>query len=156
MLTLAGEEGDGAILNYVTPDDVRRVAPIVKQFGAEKEIAGRIYVCPTRDADAVREVARRSIAPYFAVPTYRKHQEWLGHGDWFEKMWACMAEGDYKAARAAISDETVDRYYIHGPGEYCRERIQELVEAGLETPILGFVEQCMDPREAVRLVAPGA
>jgi probable F420-dependent oxidoreductase len=154
MLSLAGREADGVILNYVTPEDLPQVLPHVTQHGAGKEIACRIYVCPTRDAEAVRRVARASIAAYLWVPTYRAHQEWLGHAERFEGMWERMAAGDYKGARAALSDETVDRLYIHGPAEYCRERIAAYHEAGVDTPILGLVEEAMDPREAARLLAP--
>ena len=154
MLSLAGREAHGAILNYVTPEDLAKVLPHVKQHGADKEIACRIYVCPTRDAEAVRKIARTSIAAYLSVPTYRAHQEWLGNARWYEAMWERMAAGDYKGARAALSDEAVDRLYIHGPAESCRERIAAYHEAGVDTPILGLVEEVMDPREASRLLAP--
>ena len=124
------------------------------RHGAGKEIACRIYVCPTRDAEAVRRIARASIAAYLSVPTYRAHQEWLGNAPRFEAMWERMADGDYKGARAALSDETVDRLYVHGPAEYCRERIAAYHEAGGGTPIIGLVEEAQDPREAARLLAP--
>ncbi len=154
MLALAGREADGAILNYVTPDEVKRVIPLVKEHGADKEIAARIYVCPTKDPTIVRKVARASLAPYLAVPTYRAHQEWLGNGALFAASWERMAAGDLRGARAALSDEAVDRFYIHGPAEHCRERIAAYHEAGVDTPILGLVEDAMDPREAARLLAP--
>jgi probable F420-dependent oxidoreductase len=154
MLALAGREADGVILNYVTPEDLSQVLPHVKRHGAGKEIACRIYVCPTRDAEAVRRIARASIAAYLSVPTYRAHQEWLGHTGRFAAMWERMAAGDYKGARAALSDETVDRLYVHGPAEYCRERIAAYHAAGVDTPIIGLVEEALDPYEAARLLAP--
>lgn len=154
MLGLAGREADGAILNYVTPDDLPQVVPLVKKHGAEKEIAGRIYACPTRDAEKVRAIARYSIAAYLNVPTYRRHQEWLGNEHWYAAMWKCFDAGDIKGARAALSDEACDRIYIHGSPDTCRARIREYVDAGLETPIIGLVEEAMDPREAARLLAP--
>jgi probable F420-dependent oxidoreductase len=154
MLELAGREADGAILNYVAPEDVPKVVPHVRKFGETKEIAARIYVCPTRDAERVRAVARASIAAYFVVPTYRAHQEWLGNAPLFEAMWERAAAGDWKGARAALSDEAVDRYYIHGPAEYCRERIAAYHAAGVDTPIVGLVEEALDPFEAARLLAP--
>jgi probable F420-dependent oxidoreductase len=154
MLALAGREADGVILNYVTPEDLPQVLPHVKQYGADKEIACRIYVCPTRDPEAVRRIARASIAAYLSVPTYRAHQEWLGNARFFEAMWERMAAGDYKGARAALSDEAVDRLYIHGPAEQCRERIAAYQAAGVDTPIVGLVEEAMDPLEAARLLAP--
>lgn len=154
MLALAGREGDGAILNFVTPDEAARCAPLVRQFGAQKEIAARIFVCPTRDAEAVRRIARFSLAVYLAAPAYRAQQEWLGNAHLLKPSWDRLAAGDFKGARAALPDEVVDRYYIHGPAEYCRERIAAYHAAGVDTPIIGLIETGMDPREAARLLAP--
>lgn len=159
MLRLAGRESDGVILNYVGPEDLPRITRIVREAAAaagrpEPEITVRLYVCPTTDAERVRAIARRSIAAYFNVPTYRAHQEWLGHGDLFAPMWERWAAGDRKGALAAISDALVDRLYIHGPPEACRERIEAYREGGVATPILALVEEAMDPREAVRRLAP--
>src|SRR5574338_50791 len=153
MLELAGREGDGVILNYVTPEDLARVIPHVRRGGEAKEIAARIYVCPTRDAERVRAVARAAIAGYFNVPTYRAHQEWLGRGPLLAAMWERWAAGDRKGALAALPDAVCDAFYIHGPAEHCRDRIEAYRAAGLDTPIGGRVEEAMDPREAARLLA---
>ena len=50
MLRLAGREGDGAIINWLSADDVATVAPIVHEAGggADKEIVARIFVAPDR------------------------------------------------------------------------------------------------------------
>jgi len=154
MLEMAGREADGAILNYVTPEDVAKSAPFVRKFGDGREIAARLYVCPNGDAEKVRAVARWSLAPYLSVPTYRLHQEWLGNERYYEGMWKRWGEGDIKGARAALSDEACDRLYIHGSPDECRARIQEYFDAGLDTAILGLVEEALDPREQVRLLAP--
>jgi probable F420-dependent oxidoreductase len=154
MLELAGRVGDGVILNYVTPEDLPKVISHVKKYGEDKEIAARIYVCPTTDAERVRAVGRMSIAAYFNVPTYRMHQEWLGRGALLAPMWEAWSKGDRRGALAALPDEVVDAFYIHGSAEQCRERIDAYRAAGLDTPILGLVEEAMDPREAARLLAP--
>src|SRR4051794_16639815 len=52
MLRLAGEEGDGAIVNWLSADDVARVAPHV----GDKEIVARVFVVPSDDFDEVRAV----------------------------------------------------------------------------------------------------
>src|SRR6478736_8532658 len=61
MLRLAGREGDGAIINWLSAEDVKTVAPHV---GAGKEIAARIFVLPTTGRDTVRAIGRRMIAEY--------------------------------------------------------------------------------------------
>ena len=57
MLRLAGREGDGAIINWLSADDVAKVAPIVtgarRPSGAPKEIVARIFVAPSTDREAV-------------------------------------------------------------------------------------------------------
>jgi probable F420-dependent oxidoreductase len=59
MLRLAGREADGAIVNWLSAEDVKTVAPIV---GEGKEVAARIFVLPTTDRDTVRAIGRRMIA----------------------------------------------------------------------------------------------
>src|SRR5262249_896134 len=44
MLKLAGREGDGAIINWLSADDVAKVVPHV---GPDKEIVARIFVFPS-------------------------------------------------------------------------------------------------------------
>ncbi len=56
MLRLAAREADGAIINWLSADDVRAVAGVVDAAagGEDKEIVCRIFVCPSEDADTVR------------------------------------------------------------------------------------------------------
>ena len=56
MLRLAGREADGAVVNWLSAEDVRRVAP---EVGEGKQVIARIFVCPSEDADAVRARAAR-------------------------------------------------------------------------------------------------
>src|SRR5215212_9000337 len=61
MLRLAGREGDGAIINWLSADDVRTVAAVVRAEQPDAEIVARIFVCPSADAETVRDGARRAI-----------------------------------------------------------------------------------------------
>src|SRR5438093_8214800 len=67
MLRLAGRESDGAIVNWLSADDVKQVAP---EVGEGKEIVARIFVCPSEDAETVRRYGRMAIAAYLNVPVY--------------------------------------------------------------------------------------
>ena len=93
MLRLAGREGDGAIINWLSADDVAKVAPIVHRAaeaapsvaraarsGAPKEIVARIFVAPSTDREAVHRAARFMTAAYLNVPVYAAFHEWLGRG----------------------------------------------------------------------------
>jgi probable F420-dependent oxidoreductase len=156
MLRLAGREGDGAVINWLSPEDVRTVAPYVHEGGPGKRIVARIYVAPSGDPEEARAVARRAIAGYLTVPVYRAFQEWLGRGEQLAAMWRAWEAGDRKAALAAIPDEVVDALVVHGTPRACRERVGRYVEAGVTTPLLALLPAGGDVREVVRGLAPAA
>src|SRR5579875_3506958 len=133
MLRLAGKEADGAIVNWLSPDDVGTVTKFVHEGGDDKEVAARIFVAPTEDAETARGVARFAIAAYLTVPVYRKFHEWLGRKDVMQPMQDAWAAGDRSGALAAIPDSLVDELVVHGPADKCRERIQEYVANGVTT-----------------------
>jgi probable F420-dependent oxidoreductase len=159
MLRLAGREGDGAIINWLSADDVATVAPIVQDAGggAAKEVVARIFVCPSTDAEAVRATGRMMIAAYLNVPVYRAFHEWLGRGDRLQPMWDAWEAGDRKAALAAIPDSVVDELLVHGSPEACREHIGRYVAQGVTTPALMVIPAGgVDPVQAVEALAPSA
>src|SRR5947209_15367762 len=102
MLRLAGREGDGAIVNWLSADDVTQVVPHVHAGGDGKEVVARIFVAPTTDTDAVRAMGRFAIAAYLNVPVYAEFHRWVGRGERLQPMWDLWAAGDRKAALAAI------------------------------------------------------
>lgn len=153
MLRLAGRIGDGAILNWLSAEDVKTVAPIVHSQGEGKEIVARLFVIPTTDRAKARAIGRHAIAAYLTVPVYAAFHEWLGRSDQLEGLWKHWKAGDRKAALEAIPDEIVDQIVIHGsPGE-CREHVERYREAGVTTPALAIMH-ADDLRQAVRDLAP--
>ncbi len=176
MLRLAGREGDGAILNWLSADDVKTVAPIVHAAAApagrskrpqaarseakpsevrkDVEIVARIFVCPNPDTDKVRAMARFAVNAYLNVPVYAAFHEWLGREGLLGAMWQKWREGDRKGAAAAIPDEVVDELIVHGPPEKCREHIQRYVANGVTTPVLALLPLGIDARQASRDLAP--
>ncbi|MGI8793190.1 MAG: LLM class F420-dependent oxidoreductase [Acidimicrobiales bacterium] len=152
MLRMAGREADGAIINWLSADDVKQVAP---EVGEGKEIVARIFVCPSEDADTVRSMGRFAIAAYLNVPVYAAFHEWLGRSDQLGPMWEAWKAGDRKAATAAIPDEVVDALIVHGSPEACREHVGRYVENGVTTPVLALMPFGVDSRDAVRMLAPG-
>jgi probable F420-dependent oxidoreductase len=152
MLRLAGREADGAIINWLSPDDVRTVAPYVHEGGEGKEVIARIFVLLTEDAAMARGIGRGMIAAYLNVPVYAAFHEWLGR-DELQPMWKAWKDGDRKAARDAIPDSVVDDLIVHGSPEQCRETIGRYVENGVTTPA-PMVISFGDPQEAYRALAP--
>lgn len=156
MLRLAGREGDGAIINWLSADDVATVAPIVREAGGDtpKEIVARIFVAPTTDREAVLAGARYVIAAYLTVPVYAAFHEWLGRGDRLSEMWRLWREGDRKGALAAIPESVVDELVISGSPEACCEGIERYVENGVTTPVIAVLPFGVDTPTAVRELAP--
>ena len=157
MLRLAGREGDGAIINWLSDEDVKTVAPIVQEAapdGAEREIVARIFCAPVDDPETVYPAAKFAIAAYMNVPVYRKFHEWMGRSDVFQGMWDKWSEGDRKGAVEAIPDSVVDELIVHGPPEACREKIQRYIANGVTTPALAPLPFGYDMAQAVRDLAP--
>src|SRR5947207_1336236 len=120
MLRLAGREGDGAIINWLSADDVRTVVPHV---GEGKEIVARLFVLPSEDRDVVRMVGRRAIAQYLNVGVYAAFHEWLGRGEMLKDMWAHWEAGERDKATEAISDELIDDLIVWGGPDQIREHV---------------------------------
>ena len=160
MLRLAAREADGAIINWLSADDVARVASVVNESsdGIPKEIVARIFVCPSENAEVVRAAARFAIAAYLNVPVYAAFHAWLGRGDELQGMWTAWKEGDRKAALAAIPDSVVDDLIVHGSPAQCRDRIRRYFDNGVTTSSLAIMP--FDPElshwDAVRSLSPSA
>jgi probable F420-dependent oxidoreductase len=153
MLGLAGREADGAILNWLSADDVPTA---VHEVGPGKEIVARIFVCPNPDPDVARAVGRRMIAAYLNVPAYADFHRWLGRGPQLQAMWDAWGAGDRKGALAAIPDEVVDALVVHGSTEACREHVARYVKNGVTIPAMMVVPFGVDLAEVVRGLSPSA
>jgi len=152
MLELAGTEGDGAILNWLSAADVAQVAPYV----GGKEIMARIFVVPSDDFDKVRAIGARNLAAYLTVPAYRAFHEWLGRGAALQPMWDAWEAGDRARALEVIPDEVIDELYVWGDAARIRAGIEAYCTNGVHTPapaIMGAGDAMWD---AIRAIAPGA
>lgn len=160
MLRLAGREADGAIINWLSPNDVSRVVEVVHgaSGGEPREIVARIFVCPSEQTEHVRAAARFAIAAYLNVPVYAAFHDWLGRGPMLQGMWEAWASGDRKAALSAIPDEVVDDLVVHGSPAACRQRIEQYFANGVTTTSLAILplDPALDFWAAVRELAPSA
>ena len=160
MLRMAGRESDGAITNWLAPDDVPTVAAELAEGagGDDRELVARIFVCPSDNAEVVRAGARRAIAAYMNVPVYAAFQEWLGRGDALAGMWEAWKAGDRKQALAEIPDEVVDDLVVHGTPEACRATIQRYFDNGVTTSALAILpfDPDLDAWDAIVSLAPNA
>src|SRR3954452_7566448 len=159
MLRLAAREGDGAIINWLSPDDVTKVAGVVNAAadGTPKEIVCRIFTCPSANSEVVRAAARYAIAAYLNVPVYAAFHEWLGRGPVLKPMWDAWAAGDRKAALAAIPDSLVDELIVHGSPAAGRARIPRHLRNGVPPSSFAVLPLApLDHGQAIRDLAPVA
>ncbi|MFM8650649.1 MAG: LLM class F420-dependent oxidoreductase [Actinomycetota bacterium] len=160
MLRLAGREADGAIINWLSPSDVTKVAGVVRDAagGQDREIVARIFVCVSENTEVVRAAARFAIAAYLNVPVYAAFHEWLGRGPQLQGMWDAWKAGDRKAALAAIPDEVVDDLVVHGSAAQCRAKIDQYFANGVTTSSLAILG--LDPEmnfwQSVKDLSPSA
>ena len=155
MLTLAGREADGAIINWLSAQDTARVSEIVNAQGPDKEIVARIFVCPNPDRETVMAQGRRAVAGYLNVPVYRAFHEWLGRGDLLAEHWERWAAGDRAGSLEAIPEQVVDDLIVNGTPEECRKHIDRYFDNGVTTSSLMVMPLGgIDPWEAVRSLAP--
>lgn len=150
MLRLAAREADGAITNWLSADDVRRVRA---ELGDDKELAARIFVCVTEDAEMARNIGRFLIATYLTVPGYAAFHDWLGRGDLMRPMREAWAAGDKNAAMASVPVSMIDDLVVHGTAAECRARIDQYVANGLDTPIIATLPTGADPLDTARALA---
>lgn len=159
MLKMAGRESDGAITNWLGPDDVTQVAAAMSDGagGEPRELVARLFVCPSENTELVRAGARRAIAAYMNVPVYAAFQRWLGRGDALEGMWSAWQAGDRKQALEEIPDEVVDDLIVHGSVDRCRELIDRYFANGVTTSSLSIMpfDPELDAWEAITALAPG-
>jgi probable F420-dependent oxidoreductase len=141
MLALAGEVGDGVVLNDMTPDD--RIPEALEQIdrGAKRsgrrvedlEISIRRAVIVSRDEGAARELFRSQFTFYGSTPVYQKQMVLLGYKDQIEEIRAGYATRDRQRSLAAVDDAMLERFYVFGDDDACRARIRASYEAGIDS-----------------------
>ena len=152
MVRLAASLADAVITNWLAPSDVPAVRGVA---GPDRELIARVFVCPTADAAAAREIGRRLVAAYLTVPAYAAFHVWLGRGEALRPMQDAWAAGDRRGALAAIPDHIVDDLVVHGRPEDCRGRIEQYRASGLDTPVVAVVPAPgVDEADAVCRLAP--
>ena len=168
MLRVAGEVADGAIINWLSVEDVPRSVAVVREAAraagrdpARIEITARLLVSidpPGADADLA---VKRNITAYLNVPVYRAFQEWLGRSAELQPMWDAWARGDRRAAVAAVPDQVARDLFLRGSMDEIRAHAQRYLDAGVDTVFLQLGTIETDPartrerlRAALRALAP--
>jgi probable F420-dependent oxidoreductase len=168
MLRLAGEVGDGAIINWLSVQDVPRSVHIVRdaarQAGRDPaaiEITARLMVSVDPPSAMADVFVRRYIAAYLNVPVYKAFQAWLGRHELLEPMWQAWEHGDRRAAVAAIPEQVIDELIVRGAVQDMRAHVQRYLGAGVDTACLHLLTYEAEPsrrrevlQNAIRALAP--
>ncbi len=168
MLRVAGEVGDGVILNWLAADDVPRVVGIVREAAARAgrdptavEITARLLVNVDPPGPEADVGVRRHVTAYLNVPVYRAYQEWLGRGAELSPMWQAWEGGDRKAAVAAVPERVMRDLIVRGSMAEIRAHVQRYLDAGVDTAFLQVSTLDLDPArrrqlllDALRALAP--
>jgi len=154
MLRLAGELGDGVIVNFITPETI---APMLEHTLEGMRAAGknpqdldvvcRIIVAVDEDEDVVRNLFRRSLTAYVAVPQYNKYFREIGYDKEATIAIEAWNAGDRKKALQTIPDEMVEKIFVFGTAEKCRRRLDDYARAGITTTALQFASAARTPDE---------
>src|SRR6266702_3573525 len=165
---LAGEVGDGAILNWLAADDVPKSVAVVREAAARAgrdpgaiEITARLLVNVDPPGPAAETAVRRHVTAYLNVPVYRAFHEWLGRAAALGPMWDAWERGDRKGAVAAVPEKVIDDLIIRGSTDEIRTHVRRYLAAGIDTAFLALSTAEPDPvrkREivlgAVRALTP--
>ena len=120
MLGVAAELADGAMSYMQTPDGCAAAREIL---GPDKGLNVVVPSCITTDPEVGRAMGRRALAMYLPLPAY--HRVWARDG-YDETDWAGPG-----------SDRFIDRYYNWGSRDAVVARMQELLDAGASSIIVG-------------------
>jgi probable F420-dependent oxidoreductase len=159
MLKVAGEVGDGVILNWLAAGDVPRTVSIVRQAAAAAgrdpdaiEITARLLVNVDPPGPESDTGVRRHVTAYLNVPVYRAYQEWLGRGEEFGPMWQAWERGDRRGAVAAVPEGVMAELILRGTMAEIRAHVQRYLDAGIDTAFLQVSTLETDPAHRRRVL----
>lgn len=143
MLRLAGEVGDGLIVNLFPLTALPKMlaayragASAAGRDASRDEVVCRFQVLVTDDVPAARNLVRMAFGGYVAAPVYNRFFAWCGFEAEARAVADAFARRDRAGVAAAMTDDLVDRIAILGSAERCREQIAGFVAAGVTTPVL--------------------
>lgn len=168
MLRVAGEVGDGAIVNWLSADDVPKSVAVVREAARAAgrdpdaiEITARVLINVDPPSPASDAAVRRHVTTYLNVPVYRAFQQWLGRTAALQPMWDAWSAGDRKAALAAVPEGVMNELIVRGSRDEIGAHVQRYLDAGVDTAFLSLSTFESDParrrevlRAAMRALAP--
>lgn len=170
MLRVAGELADGAILNWLSADDVKKSVAVVRNAAAaagrdpdQTEITARLMVNIDPPGEEGDLASRRHMNAYLQVPVYKEFHRWLGRSADLQASWDAWDAGDRRGAVAALPTHTVDELIVRGTAEERNAHVRRYFDAGVDTAFFHFFTAEQDEERkralllrAMREMAPAA
>jgi probable F420-dependent oxidoreductase len=154
MLRLAGEIGDGLIVNFVTPETLpamlehtRAGMRAVGKDPSTLDVACRIIVALDEDEGIVRSLFKRTLTAYVTVPQYNQFFREIGFENEAGAAYEAWNAGDRKSALAHITDEMVEKIFVVGNAARCKRRLADYERGGITTTALQFSSFAPSPDE---------
>lgn len=143
MLRMAGAVADGVLMNWATPDRVRKAIEHVRAGAREAgrspdeiRIASYLRTCVSDDTARVERASREQIARYGSMLYYRNYFAEIGFATEAEALAAAWEKGDAAAAADVVDRRMIQTLTIYGSPAECRARLGAYREAGLDLPII--------------------
>ena len=158
-LRLAGEVADGVLLNAYAPVEYIRWAARVVRESAEAagrdpasiDITCMLIVRLTDDPDAMIPSLQERVARLIAEPF--TGEALLEYGGFDPSILGPVRQhiesGDEASAAKYVSEDLARACYLLGDASECRRRVQEYIDAGVDTPLLlprldAFEQTCQE------------
>jgi 5,10-methylenetetrahydromethanopterin reductase len=144
MLQLAGQVADGVILNsLVTPEHLRHAREMLRQGAAKTgrdpsalRIASSVIYSVSDDAEEAARAAKEDVLFYLGYPEVNPMLEQSGILEEAELLRRVNREDGKEKALDQMSQRMLDSLAIYGDEHRCRTKLRELINAGLDLPII--------------------
>jgi alkanesulfonate monooxygenase SsuD/methylene tetrahydromethanopterin reductase-like flavin-dependent oxidoreductase (luciferase family) len=162
MTHLAGEIGEGVVINMAVPSKVKEIAERVRQGAADAgrdpnkiDVMVKVRVCIHPDRAVARNTLRPILAFYNVADHYSKMLRECGFEKEVDTVAKAFRENGFKAAAAAVSDDYMDQMPVIPATsvEEVRDRIAPLLDCGLTRLSMPYVPaQEPNSEDALRFI----
>ena len=139
MVALAGEIAEGLVFANASLSHTREslsVLPEAKRNDPDFFIGNMIPTCISDDVEAAKEVNRRTLSYYGALPNYRNYWKEAGYVEEMNAIETAIAENRAADVPKYFSDKWLADNTLFGPAAKVREGVEAWRAAGVHTPIL--------------------
>jgi len=159
MLKMAGENGDGVLVNASHPKDfhfaIDRIEEGIEEANRSIEDVD-ITAYTSFSVAEETEKAKKAVLPPVAFIVASVNEKILErHGISFEKAEEIQKHldgGDYGEAFASVTDDMVDAFALYGTPEECVRKIKELEDSGV-TQLVSGSPIGPNKEEAIRMIS---